>query len=1629
MESPYISINLDELKRLYPNLNLENVQVVSMGSGVADETQNTQQVVIIAPEESLVLNETPIQQLVTYQQPTQSTQAYIIQSTENDSGQQTAAVAQPSIYYSTEVPSDQLIQHQQVQPQQNINISHQLHQDATQQNIILQKTIGTNQQPTASLIQQPMTNQATTHQHVIMQQTPHIVLQQQPAPQQQQQTTNPIVLRQMQGNTINQSRYVYQQPQTRTVLYNTQPQATIQTNHQQHITQQQQQIQQQQQHIQQQQPQQTHPLQHQHQQIVSPSNRVSVMQQQPSQTRQLIVSSQPQIQPNLIYQTPQTQQHIQHQQTQQTNIMQQKPHPAQISPSRLVRIATPRGVTLISPNQAPKLAPFRNNSPRFSTPQSASLTTQTVTAAIASSSANTSESMTPPQATVVKQVQRRGNAARGRGGPSPRGGRGGTPVRLQAPTNSTIVQQQQTSQPQNAQPRTVQYQVNQVSTAQSQSRQNVPPLVSTPTQRIYAGVVSTTLATTPRGVITGGQAQRVIATQTPKNQSPNSVAVGAGSQQSTPRYRIPKIAANTSTNDLEESIQAVVVTKANEVNTPGSTVSTNKSSGSKTFHTTVTTYSTIESPDDDKNTGKVTIKNGPSISLIELKRQQQQQQRQQQQPQQAAHILGKAVQAVRTNATAANRAVSTSGQPSVAIQRNTTQAATATDDSKKVIRSQPQNQHIIQPMSTNKLQNPGGDTQKSARMLVILSNGEQRLITFTLPRESCTVQELLEQVGVPFTPKTSIQCVPNPGASIDYIVTVGISVQESVTELASAAENSLQLSKQQQEASTQQNATNAEQSAQTNQNNSSEKQTAETSKEVPAKLIPGFLAVCTQCGYTGSDFAKCERCKRVFTEEPKRVATKSVAKSEDEKKKTPAELLSRAAAKGTLAVSASGLPPLRAGKVTITASTRGRGRGIPRVKPPEAEPVILTLSSDEEGDEDKSNKSAKTQLAAPSPPVLKPPLACEPVILENMPAPANMEREDVGNITNSTDQLYTLINCKIIRFGTYRYDPKEKVLLSSKGIKIIAPSCKNPVDAVVLNIQMREIVKIIAHFSKSLNILFIYTLPTCGIYIRENLEMKSKSSDTPYYNPTDRAEPYKRIVLQMDVISEEAKTVIRSIFAKTMLEEVQCTEANELLVRSCLKDKYIKQDQNAAVKSETENIRQILIYPPGKGGIPINTEDYMCLAIDQYLNDVIIDFFLKYLHTDVLTEEQRQKTHIFSSFFYNRLTTMTTRQRQTEKDGKLTASQKRHARVKSWTKNVNLFDKDFIIIPINEQSHWFLAIICFPRLQGPVTYDTHEPVVNQPTVKKKKPPVERKVSLQIGNTTITPLSKREVDSVCVGDDSLSERDEAEGDESDLASDESDGEAQNGNSSTASNADETRYRPIKQPLILIFDSLAGASRSRVVATLRDYLTCEYRAKIKEDTTHVFNKFNMPGHCVKVPQQNNFTDCGLYVLQYVEQFFKDPIKDYKLPIKQLVSWFETIVVTRKREDISNLLKSLVEQHNPDRLPLPEIQFPTLNGKLIEPELTDEQAEFEEEEMDDEGEEEEEEELDSLAGGDTEGEASPVKRNGEKRPIAIASSTTTATTASTNTITLKRPLDLELSKSQEPVVRKTARLNESN
>ena len=51
-----------------------------------------------------------------------------------------------------------------------------------------------------------------------------------------------------------------------------------------------------------------------------------------------------------------------------------------------------------------------------------------------------------------------------------------------------------------------------------------------------------------------------------------------------------------------------------------------------------------------------------------------------------------------------------------------------------------------------------------------------------------------------------------------------------------------------------------------------------------------------------------------------------------------------------------------------------------------------------------------------------------------------------------------------------------------------------------------------------------------------------------------------------------------------------------------------------------------------------------------------------------------------------------------EKNPHLSEAQKRHIRVKGWTKNVELFSKDMIIIPICEHSHWYLVIVIKPGL-------------------------------------------------------------------------------------------------------------------------------------------------------------------------------------------------------------------------------------------------------------------------------------------------------------------------------------------
>lgn len=108
---------------------------------------------------------------------------------------------------------------------------------------------------------------------------------------------------------------------------------------------------------------------------------------------------------------------------------------------------------------------------------------------------------------------------------------------------------------------------------------------------------------------------------------------------------------------------------------------------------------------------------------------------------------------------------------------------------------------------------------------------------------------------------------------------------------------------------------------------------------------------------------------------------------------------------------------------------------------------------------------------------------------------------------------------------------------------------------------------------------------------------------------------------------------------------------------------------------------KLLLYPPPKPkvrSIQLYRNDYRMLSVGTPINDVMIDFYLRYLHEETLTADQREQTYIFGSFFFNRFVSSG------------------HNHVAGYTRKVNLFDKDFIVVPINREYQWLLAVICYP---------------------------------------------------------------------------------------------------------------------------------------------------------------------------------------------------------------------------------------------------------------------------------------------------------------------------------------------
>ncbi|KAH1156522.1 hypothetical protein GYH30_051362 [Glycine max] len=127
------------------------------------------------------------------------------------------------------------------------------------------------------------------------------------------------------------------------------------------------------------------------------------------------------------------------------------------------------------------------------------------------------------------------------------------------------------------------------------------------------------------------------------------------------------------------------------------------------------------------------------------------------------------------------------------------------------------------------------------------------------------------------------------------------------------------------------------------------------------------------------------------------------------------------------------------------------------------------------------------------------------------------------------------------------------------------------------------------------------------------------------------------------------------------------------------------------VEHDSAAFEKAFFYPKGDpDAVCIRNSDIELLQPEKCLNDNIIDFYINYLKNKLPTDKQ-DRFHFFNCFFFPKLVDLSTDNPSIASDGKAAFQ-----RVSKLTRKVNLFEKDYIFIPINYSLHWSLIVICHP---------------------------------------------------------------------------------------------------------------------------------------------------------------------------------------------------------------------------------------------------------------------------------------------------------------------------------------------
>ncbi|KAG3113635.1 hypothetical protein PI124_g5752 [Phytophthora idaei] len=352
-----------------------------------------------------------------------------------------------------------------------------------------------------------------------------------------------------------------------------------------------------------------------------------------------------------------------------------------------------------------------------------------------------------------------------------------------------------------------------------------------------------------------------------------------------------------------------------------------------------------------------------------------------------------------------------------------------------------------------------------------------------------------------------------------------------------------------------------------------------------------------------------------------------------------------------------------------------------------------------------------------------------------------------------------------------------------------------------------------------------------------------------HYRGSDADSGVDRVVKIQNTQQDEPDKRDNSVASSPLQQEEKTSEKVESRKRAAASRREDEKLKRRRIESRRNEV--LLTYPydgsDTSGRISVTLGDVDRLVPGEFLNDNIIDFYLRFLWRH-LPPWQQQQTYFFTSHFFTQLNGTNGAHELTTAD-----PDERFARVARWMqKETNLFDKRFLFIPINDSFHWSIAVFCNPGS----------------AIIKKHRKVRRRQAISARSS-----DKREVVDLVDGEGEK-ERISAVGNNGDSAEEEIEEEEVQ-----SCQEDRLAY----PPCLLFLDSLRCHRKKKFMKMLRDYLECEWKARyassaavnvpktengVDEEVPIVtlFDSESIGLLEPNIPLQSNSSDCGVFLLMY-------------------------------------------------------------------------------------------------------------------------------------------------------------------